>query len=132
MFITTNTAFRAPLFLDPAYARTAIESMYRTQEIKPFFLHGFVIMPDHCHMLLYVPSPGSIAGVMNSYKRRVAFEIGKPLWQPRFHMRIPNNPGAALEYIHLNPIQAGLETIPGNYPWSSASGKWDMTPLDWM
>ena len=120
------------MFMDPAYARTAIESLYSTQEIKPFFLHSFVIMPDHCHVLLRVPSPMTIAAVMNSYKRKVAFEIGKPFWQPRFHLRIPRNPWIALEYIHMNPVKAGLVDDPADYPWSSASGRWDVTPLGWF
>ena len=59
--------------------------------------------------------------------------IGKgPIWQPRFHMRLPENAGAALRYIHQNPVKAGLVDCPLDYPWSSASGKWDIVGLNDM
>jgi len=130
MLITTNVRNRERIFYDDAFARTAIEAIYSTQEINPFFLYGFVIMPDHCHLLLRVPSPGTVSQLMNAYKRKVSFEVGRPLWQPRFHIRIPNNPQAALQYIHMNPVRADIVKISTTYPWSSASGRWDVSAFD--
>ncbi len=130
-FVTTNTKNRVPVFADDAYAREAIEVLYRVQELRPFFIHGFVIMPDHCHLLLFVDEHGSIATIINRYKMGVAHSVGLgPIWQPRFHMRIVKNASAALHYIHQNPVEAGFVTTPEQYPWSSASGKWDVTGVD--
>ena len=130
-FITTNCHNREPLFKNSSYAREAIDVIYRVQEQHPFFLHGFVIMPDHCHLLLFVDEHESISTIIGCYKMGVSHAIGIGLiWQPRFHMRLPENAGATLHYIHQNPVKAGLTDHSEDYPWSSASGKWDITDLN--
>lgn len=129
MLITTNTVKRMPVFSDPACAREAVESLYRVQCFQPFFLFGFVIMPDHCHFLLTIPERSSISRVMHAYKRAVSFEIGRPIWQSRFHLKVVKDISAVLSYIHLNPCRKNLCDIPEHYPWSSASGRWDVSPF---
>ena len=131
MFITTNLQARRILFADPAYAREAIDTLYTVQNLKPFFLFGFVIMPDHCHFLLKVPSPGKISRIMNVYKGCTSANIALgPIWQTRFHLIIPRNSWKVLEYIHLNPVKAGLVEKAVDYPWSSACGRWDVSCLE--
>lgn len=132
MLVTTNVINRKPVFENPAYAREAIECLYRVQSLQPFILFGFVIMPDHCHFLLNVCENNSISKVMNAYKSGLTFDLGMPkLWQPRFHIRIiKNNIWGVLDYVHMNPVNAGLVETPEEYPWSSASGKWDVTSLN--
>lgn len=128
-----NVAGRKPLFTNPSYAREAVEAIYRVQELYPFHLFGFVIMPEHDHMLLRVPAPGNISSVVRSYKRAVSHAIGiGPIWQPRFHVRMPDDPHAALAYIHQNPVKAGFVSTAEDYPWSSASGKWDVQDLGFI
>lgn len=130
MFITTNSFEQRKIFQDPADAREAIECLYRVQKLHPFFLFGFVIMPDHCHFLMFVESPVSISRIMNSYKSAVVQSTGaEKLWQPRFYMILPKKPLDTLRYIHLNPVKAKLVEKPEDYPWSSASGKWPIQPL---
>jgi putative transposase len=127
MFVTAVVRDRRPIFANPAYAREAVETLYRVQQLHPFFLFGFVIMPDHCHILLHVPDGGSISRIMGSFKRGVAHNVGiGSLWQPRFHIKIPGDISSVCEYIHLNPVKAGLAETPDQYPWSSACGKWDV------
>ncbi|TSC58193.1 MAG: hypothetical protein Greene041619_753 [Candidatus Peregrinibacteria bacterium Greene0416_19] len=131
MFITTNTRDRVPVFQDAANAREAVDSLYRVQELHPFFLYSFVIMPDHCHFLLNVPSPESISRIMRVYKYGVCFNLGmSKLWQSRFHVKIISKIGPVTRYIHLNPVKAGLVATPEEYPWSSASGRWDVKELE--
>ncbi|MDD4287590.1 MAG: transposase [Candidatus Peribacteraceae bacterium] len=129
MLVTTNTCNRMRIFVDSACARQVIESLYRAQLHHPFFLHGFVVMPDHCHILLHIPENGSISKIMYCFKRSVCFEVGKPIWQRRFHVRLVDNAWEALRYIHLNPVRQGICEAPADYPWSSASGRWDVTDL---
>ena len=132
MFITTNTFNRSPFFADQARAREAVECLYRVQSLYPFFLFGFVIMPDHCHFLLRVDPPVEISQIMNSLKAGLTFDTGiSKLWQSRFHMRIvESQPEKVLQYIHMNPVKAGLVDMANQYPWSSASGTWDVNQLD--
>jgi putative transposase len=125
MLITSVTRKREPLFGDPSVAREAIETLYRVQQLHPFSLYGFVIMPDHCHFLMYVAWPQTISGIMNSYKSGLTFDTGiRKIWQTGFHIQVPQNLPAALEYIHQNPVKAGLSKTPESYPWSSATGRW--------
>ena len=68
MFVTTNIRDRRDIFSHPPNALEAIEILYRVQSLHPFFLYGFVVMPDHCHFLLRVPEQGSISTIMNRFK----------------------------------------------------------------
>ncbi|MDD4318936.1 MAG: transposase [Candidatus Peribacteraceae bacterium] len=130
MLVTTITFRRQKFFLNPALAREAIDQLYRLQQIIPFFLFGFVIMPNHCHFLINVPAPARISSVMRSFKMGLSFQTGiSPLWQPRFDIRCVKNGGEALHYIHSNPVKEQLVKDARDYPWSSATGTWDVTPL---
>ena len=130
MFVTTNTKNRRPIFDNPAYAAEAIDRLYRMQNLHPFFLFGFVIMPDHCHFLLNIPAPYTMSQFMNSYKTGMTFDLGiGSFWQPRYDLRTPDDGWAALRYIYENPVKAGLAFAPEEYRWSSASGKYDVSIL---
>lgn len=130
MLITTNVMKKMPVFLNESFAREAVEHLYRVRDMYLFSLYGFVIMPDHCHFLVLVPKPGSISTIMRVYKMGLTFCIGEgPLWQSRFHVVIPNNPCAALHYIHMNPVKKGLVESPEDYAWSSAHRNWSVEDL---
>ncbi len=130
MFVTTNIAQRQKIFLTPAFANEAVLALYKTQQLHPFFLYGFVIMPDHCHFLLSVPENGSISKIMHTFKRAVSFALDQgSIWQSRFHIRYPEHTGEALTYIHQNPVRALLSASAEAYPWSSASGTYDVSTL---
>ncbi len=130
MLITNVTKFRKETFIHGAFAREAIEVLYRVQEQHPFFLYAFVIMPDHCHFLIKVRSPERISNIMRMYKLGVSHSIGiGPLWQSRFDLRVPQNMSTCIRYIHMNPVRKHLVSTPEAYPWSSACGEWDITRL---
>ena len=132
MFVTTNTLERKKVFAQDQYARECIEGLYRVQELHPFFLYGFVVMPDHAHMLLFVPRPEKISTIVKQWKMGISFSLGLgPIWQPRYDLRIlEDGYGQVMEYIHMNPVKKGFCTYPEDYPWSSACGKWDVSTLD--
>jgi putative transposase len=135
MLVTTVTRHRTPIFEQPELAHEAIDRIYRIQKLHPFHIFGFVIMPDHVHLLLTVVKPYTISQFMNSYKTGLTFDIGiGPLWQRRYHIRIVRKMYGALQYIHANPVRANLVDTPDSYPWSSASGKYDVSriPSDFM
>ncbi|MFA6522924.1 MAG: transposase [Candidatus Peribacteraceae bacterium] len=131
MLVTTVTKGRYPFFLRAANAREAAECLYRVQSLHPFLLYSFVIMPDHCHFLLRVPPPETIVVVMGSFKSGLTFDTGIPkLWQRRYHIRIARSSAAVLRYIHSDPVRNGLAENNADYPWSSACGRWPVSPLD--
>lgn len=131
LFITTVTRHRCPYFAHHAFAREAVELLYRVQNLHPFDLYGFVIMPDHVHFLMRAPTY-PIHRIIGAYKSGLTFDIGiSPLWQRRYFMKVPTNAARVLQYIHMNPVKAGLSSSPEKYPWSSASRKWDVSPLEY-
>ncbi len=131
MLLTSVIRDRKPIFTNHVYAREAIETLYEVQVHHPFFLYAFVIMPDHCHLLIRVLPPGAISKIMNVFKGCSSMRIGLgSIWQRGFHMKIVQNPSNVLRYIHLNPTKIGLAEKPEDYPWSSANGRWDVSPID--
>lgn len=131
-FVTTCTKDRKPIFLDTAYAREAVETLYKVQALHPFDLYSFVIMPDHCHFHFYIPKNESVSNIMCSYKSAVVMNTGlERIWQRRFHVRLPTSNCGVKRYVHMNPVLAGLVEHPEDYKWSSASGLWKVEPLYW-
>ena len=92
-------------------------------------LHAWVIMPNHVHVL-YRPAPGrTLATVVGSWKAIVAHRLNKMagrtggLWEREYWDRYVR--GAAhyariVEYIHANPVRAGLAAHEQDWSWSSA------------
>lgn len=68
---------------------------------------------------------------MKQFKGGVSHNLGKgPIWQPRFHLCLPKNVRATLQYIHHNPVNGGLVESSENYPWSSANHRWDVSDFE--
>lgn len=91
-------------------AITAIPKYYSHVELLQY-----VIMPNHIHMILFVPynsgriisSPTNILTVVGQMKRYVSKKIGKAIWQKSFHdhvIRNKNDYNKISKYINENPI----------------------------
>jgi len=91
-------------------------------------LHGYVIMPDHYHVILSLCGENSISGVVRAvhslfarYCRKVTGIRGR-IWQRRFYDHVIRDDEdwlTKLAYIHGNPVSAGLVEKILDYPWSS-------------
>jgi len=107
-----------------------------------FSLTAWVFLPDHWHAIFYPRYPLTISRVMESIKDRATKRINRrredagKLWQPRFFdraVRTVREYGEKVEYIHLNPVKAGLVARPEDWAWSSVhdyTGSVDHSPLD--
>lgn len=104
---------------------------------------GYVVMPEHFHLLITEPQVGTPSTVMQVLKqrfaRRIRSELRKgqahgqlslweeqaenaPIWQPRFYDFNVWSEGKRVEklrYMHLNPVKRGLATAPERWAWSS-------------
>jgi REP element-mobilizing transposase RayT len=58
-FITTSTYRRAPLFLSRHFCRCFVQTLAEAREEMKFRLLGWVLMPDHFHLLLQPQSAES-------------------------------------------------------------------------
>jgi REP element-mobilizing transposase RayT len=93
-----------------------------------FLLTAWVFLPDHWHAILFPRFPVTISRVMESIKVGSILRINARrnesglLWQPRFFdraLRTVKEYNEKVEYIHLNPVKAGLASRPEEWPWSS-------------
>jgi putative transposase len=94
-------------------------------------VYGYVVMPEHVHLLLSEPEKGPHSLAVQILKSKVsiqAWQEGKrtagesPFWQTRyFDHNVRNSSGfvTQLRYIHRNPVKRGLCVKPEDWPWSS-------------
>jgi putative transposase len=89
---------------------------------------GWCLMPNHVHLVL-TPSDADglrrlLAPLHRAYAGRIHARLKRTghFWQGRFGC-VPMDEahlGAALRYVMLNPVRAGLVVRPEDWPWSSA------------
>lgn len=135
-FITTNVFDRAWVFVDRKTKEPSrdqcdifVRNLMFYRRVYQFRLWGFVIMLDHAHILLRMGKHGNICDALRDIKRRSSFEIHAifggdgPLWQSNFYehsIRDEHDLEEKLNYIHVNPVRAGLSENPEGWRYSSA------------
>jgi putative transposase len=89
-------------------------------------VYGYVVMPDHVHLLASEPEREGLARALQSLKqsvaRRLALRAGEPFWQARyydFNVWSERKFREKLRYIHRNPVTRGLVASPKDWPGSS-------------
>ncbi len=126
-FITCRLLPRRRI-LSPAEFATLAEVMAERRAEHKFLLTAWVFLPDHWHAIFYPPHPLTVSRVMEAVKdgatkriNRSRREVGR-LWQPRFFdraLRTMREYSEKVQYIHFNPVRAGLASRPEDWPWSS-------------
>jgi REP-associated tyrosine transposase len=114
----------------------------QTRRRYRFVVVGYVVMPEHIHLLITEPEVGTPSTVMQVVKQRTARALlpkkrradarqrslfadatsRTPFWQARFydfnvwttHKRVEK-----LRYMHRNPVKRGLVSSPEEWRWSS-------------
>jgi len=125
-FITFSCYRRAPLLGTPQ-ARTVVErTLERVRQWYGLFVTGYVVMPEHVHLLLSEPERSQLSVALQMLKQNVARQLGEPesgpFWQPRyydFNVWSEAKRVGKLRYIHRNPVHRGLVARPEDWPWSS-------------
>jgi putative transposase len=116
--------FRKRSILDTAEARgTFLKILEETRQKYAFEIIGYVVMPTHIHLLLSEPPNHPLSTVMQVIKQRYSrTRIEQEVWETRyydFNVYSARKRVEKLEYIHMNPVTAGLVTAPGDWRWSS-------------
>ena len=92
------------------------------------YIYGYVVMPEHVHLLMSEPQRQTLADAMHFLKRSFAKRFAQrsnssgPLWQARGYDRNVRNArefAVKLDYIHQNPVKRGLVQAPEEWKWSS-------------
>jgi putative transposase len=74
-FITTSTYRRVPVFLNPEYCQLFVDALRAVRSRLDFLLIGWVLMPDHFHILLRPGLTESTSDILKQAKQRSAFAI---------------------------------------------------------
>ncbi len=100
----------------------------RARQKYRFVVTGYVVMPEHFHLLITEPEVGDPSVVMKVVKARFTKLLRHggvrpgPIWQKRFYDFNVCSMEKRLEklrYMHRNPVKRGLVTTPEEWKWSS-------------
>ena len=147
-YVTTVCFNRNTVFQRETACELFIEALAETREHCSFKLIGYVIMPDHAHLILN-PVNRDISVVMRRLKstsarlildwlrvdghenllRKLALTHAQAkspthaLWQEEFSaidLYSPRFIQQKLNYVHLNPVRGKLCSHPAEWKWSSS------------
>jgi len=82
------------------------------------YVYGYVVMPEHVHLLVNEPPHSTLADAMHDLKlcftKRLAYvdsAASGRFWQKRYYdrnVRDAREFGVKLRYLHRNPVTRGL------------------------
>ncbi len=110
--------------LGTAVARNLFEdALERTRARYRFVVAGYVVMPEHVHLLMGEPLKGSVSDVVHAFKLSVTMRRPqRPFWLARYYDFPVHNEDKRVEklrYMHRNPVVRGLVIRPEDWKWSS-------------
>ena len=118
-----------------------LKVLEQTRKKYQFVVAGYVVMPEHVHLLIGEPKIEDPSRVMQVLKQRVSLQcrakktaanifseqVPAAFWQPQsydFNVRTEKKYVEKLNYIHSNPVRRGLVESPELWPWSSFRHYW--------
>ena len=149
-FVTTTVVKFLPIFSNQHFCEILISNIKHYRDKYKFVILGYVIMPSHFHWIVIVnPRYGTISDIMRDIKKFTAWQIfdhlienkgskllgifeesaegfenqSKKLWMKRFDDEVIRDQQmfwTKLNYIHNNPIKAGLVNRAEDYKYSSS------------
>jgi REP-associated tyrosine transposase len=139
-FITCSCYRRDPL-LGTAESRDLFLQLLEITRLRyQFVVVGYVVMPEHFHLLISEPQERTLSTVMQalklSYARRVLADkrrhdatqapvfvkLPQRIWEKRFYdfnVWSSRKRAEKLRYMHQNPVKRGLVKSPELWRWSS-------------
>jgi putative transposase len=142
-FLTFSTYRRLPLFEERWLCIEFARLLARSRERLGFALLGWVLMPEHAHLLMVPDLPnGPVPRVLNAIKAPLSRRVVRHWRETRCERvsQLTDNAGIVrfwqagggydrnitgelfekLRYIHWNPVKRGLCKKPEDWEWSSA------------
>ena len=143
-FITTSCYQRRALLGSHRDRDLFLQILERVRRRYLFVVVGYVVMPEHVHLLLSEPERGNPSIVMQALKQGCARSLlrklrsagdprqgnlaesavleGGHIWQHRFYDFVVFTEKKRIEklrYMHRNPVKRGLVLEPQQWAWSS-------------
>ena len=123
---------REAIFADDADRGTFLRTLGEVCRRTGWQVHAYVLMSNHYHLLVETPEPNLVVGMkwfQSTYRMRFnrRHRQGGHLFQGRYKAIVVdpeerNYLVTLSDYIHLNPVRAGLLEKEGklfSYPWSN-------------
>lgn len=89
LHFVTFSCYRRAALLNTPEARAAFEgSLERVRKWYGLIVTGYVVMPEHVHLLVSEPERASLAVALQMLKQTVARKVGAgdgPFWQRRYY-----------------------------------------------
>lgn len=151
--LTFSVYRRTRLFDDAVACRCFLAGLDAVRARHGYEVWAYVLMPDHVHLLVWPKEPGyRIETFRQAVKGRFARDTlarleddGDPrlarfvlqgrrrLWQPGagYDRNLYSSQAllASVEYIHANPVLAGLAARASDWQWSSAAWYEGLRPV---
>ncbi len=124
LHFVTFSCYRRQAYLETPVTRDLFaDALERTRRGYHFQVIGFVVMPEHVHLLVSEPDSKPLALGLQGLKLSVARRSKQsPFWQPRYYdFNVFTEPKRMekLDYMHWNPVRRGLVSTPEDWQWSS-------------
>lgn len=119
---------RGPLFASEGDYRFFLDCLNRAICLHEVFVHAYVLMTNHIHLLATPRMKTSLPKALQSVGRRYvqyfncAYQRSGTLWEGRYRATVVDSERyllACMRYIELNPVRAGMVRHPGEYRWTS-------------
>ncbi len=127
-FVTSVTYLRRKIFLEPINARFLLATISYHRFILEFKLFGYVIMPEHFHIIIAPSEKYSLSKIMNFIKGNFARKYNQiykktdHVWQRRYYETVLKDKKELINrinYIHNNPVRQKLVIDVKDYEFSS-------------
>lgn len=122
-FLVTKTLTRPATFSETV-RKEAVEAMLHGRQTKRYWLHAFVVMPDHFHLVL-TQRDLELCKVVNWLLRRISYPTRQRnellSWQRGYHdhrLREHETVSEMITYVERTPVEAELCDQPEDWLWS--------------
>ncbi len=130
VFITQVVDGRQPIFQHPEFVELLLTTLRHVKKHHPFFMLGYVFLPDHFHLLIRPTAESNFSKIMHSLKRnftkqyKESIGISGPMrfWQKGFWDHVIRDEldfQRHLDYVHYNPVRHQLVQKPERWQYSS-------------
>jgi putative transposase len=124
-FVTFSCYHRRASFVEASAKSTFEAALERVRRSLDLRIYGYVVMPEHIHLLIGEPQRAMLAEALKSLKQGVSRRLigdAEHFWQKRyydFNIRNYRQFAEKLRYIHRNPVKRGLCERAEDWEWSS-------------
>jgi len=127
--ITTRTRAGEFFLASDASKEIVVQTLRGYEGKGAYQVLTYVVMDNHFHMVVVVRDAKGVAEAIGRLKGVSSRRIGRlmgvqgPIWERRFDDNVIQSErelAQVIEYVHYNPVRAGLVDNPHAYPWSSA------------